>query len=163
MGVCGSKRVEGIVQHPTPALSAPASAAGGPTKAGPVCLSGYGEHTFAGVTADKYLKKHGGSAAWLDSADWVTTRSQADIVAKAVLDWAIDNGADTFCHWFQPLASNGLRPGLSGQVQNKMVRPSAAPADSRPPELTNVVAVRHSDCRSPSRRARLSGPSMRTI
>ena len=131
---------------------------------------GYGEHTFAGVTADKYLKKHGGSAAWLDSADWVTTRSQADIVAKAVLDWAIDNGADTFCHWFQPLASNGLRPGLSGQVQNKMVRPSAAPADSRPrrpaarpPKLTNVVAVRHSDRRSRSRRARLSGPSMRTI
>ena len=100
----------------------------------------------------------------------MTTRSQADIVAKAVLDWAIDNGADTFCHWFQPLASNGLRPGLSGQVQNKMVRPSAAPADScprrpaaRPPELTNVVAVRHSDRRSRSRRARLSGPSMRTI
>ncbi len=59
MGVCGSKRVEVVVQHPTPALSAPASAAGAPTKAGPVSLEGFGDHTFAGVTADKYLKKHG--------------------------------------------------------------------------------------------------------
>jgi glutamine synthetase len=34
---------------------------------------------------------------------------------------ATDNGANTFCHWFQPMASSGVRHGQSGQVQNKML------------------------------------------
>ena len=38
-----------------------------------------------------------------------------------MLDWAIDNGADTYCHWFQPMGASGVRHGLSGQVQNKML------------------------------------------
>jgi glutamine synthetase len=34
---------------------------------------------------------------------------------------AIANGANTYCHWFQPMASSGVRHGLSGQVQNMML------------------------------------------
>jgi len=88
----------------------------------PVSLNGYGDHTFTGVVADKYLKEFGGSSGMLKDPAWVQDKSKAEIVAKGVLAWAIANGADTFCHWFQPLASNGLRPGQSGQVQNKMIK-----------------------------------------
>ncbi len=41
-------------------------------------------------------------------------------VASAVLDWAKDNGASVYCHWFQPLASSNGRHGLTAQVQNHM-------------------------------------------
>ena len=34
---------------------------------------------------------------------------------------ATDSGANTFCHWFQPMASSGVRHGQTGQVQNKML------------------------------------------
>ena len=34
---------------------------------------------------------------------------------------AVDNGANTYCHWFQPMASSGVRHGQSGQVQNMMM------------------------------------------
>jgi len=46
---------------------------------------------------------------------------RADGVAAAVLEWAIDNDADTFCHWFQPMASSGFRHGQTGQVYNMMI------------------------------------------
>jgi len=35
---------------------------------------------------------------------------------------AVDNGANTYCHWFQPMASSGVRHGQSGQVQNMMMQ-----------------------------------------
>jgi glutamine synthetase len=38
-----------------------------------------------------------------------------------VLDWAMANGATSYCHWFQPLGSSVLRHGMSGQVQNRML------------------------------------------
>jgi glutamine synthetase len=34
----------------------------------------------------------------------------------------VDNGANTFCHWFQPMASAGVRHGQTGQVQNMMMK-----------------------------------------
>ena len=34
---------------------------------------------------------------------------------------AIDRGANVYCHWFQPMASSGVRHGLTGQVQNMML------------------------------------------
>jgi glutamine synthetase len=34
---------------------------------------------------------------------------------------AIDNGANVYCHWFQPMASSGVRHGQTGQVQNIML------------------------------------------
>jgi len=43
-------------------------------------------------------------------------------VAAAVLDWAVDHGANTYCHWFQPIGSSGVRHGQSGQVQNMMMK-----------------------------------------
>ena len=35
---------------------------------------------------------------------------------------AVDNGANTYCHWFQPMASSGVRHGQTGQVQNMMMK-----------------------------------------
>lgn len=86
---------------------------------GAVSLTGYGDHLFKGAVADKYLKTQGLSAATLDSAAW-TTDGKADKVAAAVLEWAKDNGASVYCHWFQPLGSSGFRHGQSAQVQNHM-------------------------------------------
>ena len=34
---------------------------------------------------------------------------------------ALDNGANIFCHWFQPMASSGVRHGQTGQVHNMMI------------------------------------------
>jgi len=82
----------------------------------------YGKNLFTGSVADAYLKKHGVSSgsALLKDPSW--TKTNADAVANAVLDWAVDSGANTFCHWFQPMASSGVRHGLSGQVQNMMMK-----------------------------------------
>ena len=44
-----------------------------------------------------------------------------DCLLHIVAYRATDNGANTFCHWFQPMASSGVRHGQSGQVQNKML------------------------------------------
>lgn len=38
-----------------------------------------------------------------------------------MLEWAIENDASVYCHWFQPLASSGLRHGQSAQVQISMI------------------------------------------
>jgi glutamine synthetase len=45
----------------------------------------YGKHVFTGKVADTYLKKHGASGAVLKDASW--TKTHADVVAAAVLDW----------------------------------------------------------------------------
>ena len=51
-------------------------------------------------------------------------------VASAVLDWARDNGASVYTHWFQPLGSSGVRWGLASGVQNTMMEflPDGTPA-----------------------------------
>jgi len=82
-------------------------------------FSDYGKNQFTGKVADGYLKKQGLSSDALKDPSWVT--DQADKVAAAVLEWAIENGADTYCHWFQPLASSGFRHGQTGQVYNMML------------------------------------------
>mmetsp|Transcript_7259 Transcript_7259/g.26711 ORF Transcript_7259/g.26711 Transcript_7259/m.26711 type:complete len:737 (-) Transcript_7259:1365-3575(-) len=79
----------------------------------------YGKHCFRGNVAEKYLSKYGLKASILDTPDW--TSSKADEVAAAVLDWAVDNGAHVFCHWFQPMGSGGVRHGQSGQVHLSMI------------------------------------------
>jgi glutamine synthetase len=38
-----------------------------------------------------------------------------------VLEWAIENNATVYCHWFQPIAGSGFRHGQTGQVQIKMI------------------------------------------
>jgi glutamine synthetase len=42
-------------------------------------------------------------------------------VAAAVLDWARDNGATSYCHWTQPLGGALLRHGMTATVQNAMM------------------------------------------
>mmetsp|Transcript_25447 Transcript_25447/g.38591 ORF Transcript_25447/g.38591 Transcript_25447/m.38591 type:complete len:714 (-) Transcript_25447:2635-4776(-) len=79
----------------------------------------FGKNVFTGQVADQYLQKHGLSGDILDDPTWV--KKHADAVANAVFDWAIDNGANVYCHWFQPMASSGVRHGQSGQVQNIML------------------------------------------
>jgi len=79
----------------------------------------YGKNVFTGKVADDYLERQGASGAILKDPAWVKTHS--DVVAQAVFDWAIENGASTYCHWFQPMAASGVRHGLSGQVQNMML------------------------------------------
>lgn len=82
-------------------------------------LDGFGDNLFIGKVAEPYLLKHGLSAGVLDTPAWTT--KYADQVASAVLDWSIDSGASNFCHWFQPMASSGVRHGQSGQVQNSFI------------------------------------------
>jgi hypothetical protein len=82
-------------------------------------LSGFGEHVFKGAVAGRFLGKYGETAALLDTPAW--TKDKSDIVAAALLDWARENGASVYCHWFQPMGSSGFRHGQSGQVYNTMV------------------------------------------
>ena len=91
----------------------------GPSAA-PTSLDGFGDHCFRGAVAKKYLSKYGESDKLLDDTTWPTQPGKADIVAKAVLDWAVDNGAGVYCHWFQPMASSGVRHGLSAQVHQTL-------------------------------------------
>ena len=74
--------------------------------------------------ADRYLKKYGESAALLANGAW--TKDKADVVASAMLDWAKDNGASVYVHWFQPMGASGFRHGQSGQVYNTMMDFDAA-------------------------------------
>ena len=81
--------------------------------------AGFGQARFAGEVAAKYLKKQGESAKLLDTPAW--TANKSDAVAAAMLEWAKDNGASVYCHWFQPMGSSGFRFGQSGQVYNTML------------------------------------------
>mmetsp|Transcript_5039 Transcript_5039/g.12023 ORF Transcript_5039/g.12023 Transcript_5039/m.12023 type:complete len:713 (-) Transcript_5039:223-2361(-) len=80
----------------------------------------FGSNVFTGKVASEYLVKHGASADTLKDPSWVQNNS--DAVANAVFDWATDRGANVYCHWFQPMASSGVRHGLTGQVQNMMLK-----------------------------------------
>ena len=82
-------------------------------------LKGYGTHVFRGAIAAPYLEKAGLPRDAISTSRW-TTDGSADKVAAAILEWARDNGAFHYCHWFQPLGSAGVRHGQSGQVQNSL-------------------------------------------
>jgi len=45
----------------------------------------YGKDVFTGKVADEYLKKHGASGDLLKDPSW--TKTHADVVAAAVVDW----------------------------------------------------------------------------
>eukprot|EP00232_Nephroselmis_pyriformis_P008462 CAMPEP_0182879014 /NCGR_PEP_ID=MMETSP0034_2-20130328/15706_1 /TAXON_ID=156128 /ORGANISM="Nephroselmis pyriformis, Strain CCMP717" /LENGTH=112 /DNA_ID=CAMNT_0025011919 /DNA_START=62 /DNA_END=397 /DNA_ORIENTATION=+ len=73
-----------------------------PTVTGPAAtLDGYGQNCFKGAVAAPYLKKHGASEADFKSGAWVKDVKEADKVALALLDWAVERGASSYCHWFQ--------------------------------------------------------------
>ena len=86
---------------------------------GPASLKGFGEHCFYGSVAEKYLGKQGVKYDHFTAGMWVHEPEVADKVAAAVLEWAKDNGANTYCHWFQPMCAT-QRHGQTGQVQNAM-------------------------------------------
>jgi len=85
-----------------------------------VDISGFGKGFFKGTVAAPYLQKHGLKADAVELGEW-TINGDADKMAAAVLDWARDNGASSFTHWFQPMAAAGVRHGQTGQVHNKML------------------------------------------
>lgn len=49
------------------------------------------------------------------------TPSHVFAIRVEINNRAIDRGANVYCHWFQPMASSGVRHGLTGQVQNMML------------------------------------------
>ena len=81
--------------------------------------SGFGKHRFMGDVAAKYLGKYGETPALLETSAW--TANKSDLVASAILDWAKDNGASSYVHWFQPMGASGFRSGMSGNLYNMMV------------------------------------------
>jgi len=81
-------------------------------------LAGYGEDSFKGNVADRYLAKVGLPAGTIEAGKWHKDKAMADKVAVAVCNWAVERGATVFCHWFQPLGASGVRHGQTGQVQN---------------------------------------------
>jgi glutamine synthetase len=64
----------------------------------------YGEDTFS----LREMKRRISSKTFKAFQGWLSegvtiTKEQADEIAKAMKDWAIDRGADHYTHWFQPL------------------------------------------------------------
>lgn len=80
----------------------------------------FGKNVFAGKVADEYLSRHGLSKKTLEDPTWV--KNHSDAVANAVFEWALDNGANVYTHWFQPLGGSGVRHGQTGQVHNMMLK-----------------------------------------
>merc|ERR1719487_1708913 len=85
-----------------------------------VVLGSYGHHQFKGDIAAPYLERQGLPRDLLETPNWTKDLTVADGVAAAVLEWAKDNGASVYCHWFQPLGANGVRHGQTAMVQHRM-------------------------------------------
>jgi len=85
----------------------------------------YGENCFAGAVAKKYLVMAGLPVSLVDTvfSDAQVLVQHKDTVAAAVLQWAKEREATMFTHAFQPLGSEGVRAGSTGQVHNAMFRP----------------------------------------
>ncbi len=64
----------------------------------------FGEKVFGRKQMRKYLNKHTYDAL-MDTIDSKTplTPDIADAVAAGMRQWALEHGADHYCHWFQPL------------------------------------------------------------
>ena len=75
---------------------------------------------FKGAVADKYLKEQGFNSSMLKDVSWPKDEKKAKAVAAALLNWATDNGAKQYSHWFQPMASAGVRHGNAGCLQMAM-------------------------------------------
>jgi len=81
----------------------------------------YGDHVFKGAVAEPYLERYGLTLADLEDPSWCLDAIKPDVMARAVADWATDRGATVFCHWFQPMASAGVRMGQTAMVQISML------------------------------------------
>jgi len=83
-------------------------------------LEEFGRHKFMGAVADEFLGDVGMTWADLEDGSWTADKDKADKVAAAVLTWAKAHGASVYTHWFQPMGSDGVRHGKTGQVHNSM-------------------------------------------
>ena len=87
----------------------------------PTGLEEYGQNVFRGALAGKYLRRYGRSAALLQDVTWTARKDDAEAVAAALRDWAVERGATSYCHWFQPMGSGGVRHGQAACVQISML------------------------------------------
>lgn len=64
----------------------------------------FGENTFSVYTMRKYISKGTFSAfkRWISEGVTIS-RKQADEIAGAMKEWAIEKGATYYTHWFQPM------------------------------------------------------------
>jgi len=90
-------------------------------------MNQYGQNCFSGAVAKKYLMQMGVPVSVIDRVfeDATILAEHQDLVAAAVLQWAKEREATMFTHAFQPLGSDGVRAGSTGQVHNAMFRPGA--------------------------------------
>ena len=87
----------------------------------------YGENCFTGAVAKRYLTAMGLPVSLIDMVftDAEKLVEHKDTIAAAVLQWAKEREATMFTHAFQPLGSEGMRAGSTGQVHNAMFRPGS--------------------------------------
>jgi len=88
-------------------------------------MSEYGQNCFTGSVARRYLLQAGLPASLVETVfnNAELLVEHQDTVAAAVLQWAKEREATMFTHAFQPLGSEGVRAGSTGQVHNAMFRP----------------------------------------
>ena len=106
-----------VAPAPTIVVNAASDKSPGLTK--PASLDDHGKNCFWGFSAAPYLVKVGLKATALEDPSWVKDAAKADKVAAAVMQWALDRGATSFAHWFQPLCGF-KRHGQSACVQLAM-------------------------------------------
>jgi len=103
---------------PTPAVGGSANGvAHGPPP--PASCDKHGDHCFWGAVATPYLTQAGLKADVLEDPCWVKHPATADKIAAAVMQWALDRGASSYAHWFQPMCGF-KRHGQTACVQLAM-------------------------------------------
>ncbi len=63
----------------------------------------YGENVFDVRKAPSIPEKIRKEIAEVSRSGRHLSKENAEVIAKAVMEWALDKGASHFCHWFQPL------------------------------------------------------------
>jgi glutamine synthetase len=84
-------------------------------------LESYGRAVFRGAVAAEYLQRYGVSPKVMSSPEWTGDEDLANNIASAMRDWAIDLGATSYAHWFQPMGAGGVRHGQAACVQTSML------------------------------------------
>ena len=108
----------------------------------PTGLEEYGQNVFRGALAGKYLRRYGRSAALLQDVTWTARKDDAEAVAAALRDWAVERGATSYCHWFQPMGSGGVRHGQAACVQISMLSFDKAGKPSWEFDAAGIARVR---------------------
>ena len=101
---------------PSPEVTINMPGSGPKPLTGPATCAKHGDSCFWGAVAAPYLIKAGLGPLALEDPAWVKDKGKADKVAAAVMQWAIDRGASSFAHWFQPMCGF-KRHGQSACVQ----------------------------------------------